>query len=129
MIYTYQRRKAMNKVVQDLYPDIVFHEDKDSVPVMTCHELPKEAVRIDDSEDFIQKVEARCSRPNEIGAFISDYGKALPVFILTTELEGREIRHFFRVNYVSMAEASIRWAMERIYEGKLYAVIKDTCNP
>ena len=125
MIYTQQRRRSMNKAVRELYPDIDFYESPDGIPVMVCSTLPEGAVQIMDSEDFINRIKNYCRRENEMGTTIIDYRKAYPVFIRSLELGGKslaEARIYFRVNYVSATENSIRKAEEYINEGKLYAV-------
>lgn len=126
MNYTQSRRKAMNKVVRSLYPDIDFYESPNGVPVMECGRLPKGAVQIIDADDFLRQVDEHCRKPNEIGLYTADYHKSLPVFIRSMELVGKnsaEVRHYYRVNYVSTTEASRQMAAEYIADGKLYAVV------
>lgn len=130
MNYTQQRRRAMNKAVRALYPDIDFYESPNGVPVMECVKLPEGAVRVTDADDFLREVKEHCTRTNDIGLHTTDFSKALPVFIRSMELMERDTRHFYRVNYVSMSELSQRKAAEYIADGKLYAVVnQDTCNP
>lgn len=129
MIYTQQRRKALNKATKTLYPYIKFYESANGVPVMECAELPAGARRVESAKDLFRRVDDHCVRVNEVGLHMQDYGKALPVFIRSMELEGRGVRHFYRVNYVSVLEGSKQRAAEYIAEGKLYAVLQDTCNP
>lgn len=124
MTYTQQRRRAMNKAVRTLYPDLNFYESDNGIPVMECSELPQGAKRMDDADDFLRMVDEHCTRTNEIGLHMEDYGKALPVFIRSMELNGREVRHYYRVNYVSVSEASKERAAQYIAEGKLYAVVR-----
>lgn len=123
MIYTQQRRRAMNKAVRTMYPDIDFYESPDGIPVMECGQLPKGAALITDTDTFIARVNEHCIRTNEVGLHMTDFGKTLPVFIRSMELTGKDTRHFYRVNYVSASEASQNKAAEYIAEGKLYAVI------
>lgn len=123
MIYTQQRRRAMNKVVRSLYPDIEFYESPDGVPVMECEKLPERAVHILSPNEFIQKLDRHCLQKNDIGLMKTDIHKVLPVFIRSTELNGRLERHYFRVNYVSSSQASMQRAIGYIEEGKLYAVL------
>lgn len=125
MVYTQQRRRAMNKAVRELYPDIKFHESENGVPVMECSELPEGAVKICDAEDFIRSVTAHSLRENSVGLLMTDCSKALPVFIRSMELSGSQVRHYYRVNYVTASECSCQRAVEYINDGKLYAVIKD----
>lgn len=126
MIYTQSRRKAMNKAVRSLYPDIDFYESPNGVPVMECGKLPKDAVLITDADGFLRKVNEHCRKSNDIGLHTEDHHKALPVFIRSMMLEGKnssDVRHYYRVNYVSATEGSQQKATEYIAEGKLYAVI------
>lgn len=126
MVYAQQRRKAMNKAVRALYPDIEFYESPSGIPVMECGRLPEGAVQIMDADDFIGKVKEHCRKSSEIGLYVEDYHKALPVFIRSMELTGlnsADVRHYYRVNYVSATEASRQRAAEYIAEGKLYAVV------
>lgn len=123
MIYAQQRRRAMNKAVRALYPDTKFTESANGIPVMECSTLPKGAVRMDDACDLFRMVSEHCVREDAMGRQTADYGKALPVFIRSMEINGKAIRHFYRVNYVSVSEASKERAAEYIAEGKLYAVM------
>ena len=123
MIYTQQRRRAMNKAVRTLYPDIDFYESPNGIPVMECGTLPEGAVRILNPDEFLQRVNEHCLQRNDIGLLKTDFHKALPVFIHSMELVGRETRHYYRVNYVSMSGASQQKAVEYIEDGKLYAVV------
>ena len=128
MIYTDQRRRKMNKAVRAMFPDIQFTEGK-GIPQLECYLLPRHATRIDSQDDFLGRVQEHCSRINEMGTRVPDYSKAYPVFIHSLELNGKETRQFFRVNYVSISEASMARAARYISEGKLYAVCQDICNP
>lgn len=123
MIYTQQRRRAMNKAVRALYPNVSFHESPDGIPVMECNTLPQGARRIDIADELFSKVDKHCVRINDMGTHIPDYGKAFPVFIQSMELTDKSVRHFYRVNYVSPSDASKMRAAEYIAEGKLYAII------
>lgn len=123
MIYTQQRRRALNRALRSLYPNVDFYESANVVPVMECSTLPEGARLITDADDFIRQVREHCIHRNEMGTSIADYGKTLPVFIRSMELEGREVQHFYRVNYVSINECSLQRAAEYIAEGKLYAVM------
>lgn len=114
----------MNKAVRALYPDIYFYESPNGVPVMECRQLPQGAKRMDDADDFLRMVREHCVRADAMGRDIADYGKALPVFIRSMELDGREERYYYRVNYVSISEKSLEKAAEYIAEGKLYAVVR-----
>ena len=122
MVYTQQRRRAMNKAVRAMYPDICFYESPNGIPVMECSTLPEGARRMEDADELFRKVDSHCVRTNEIGMTMPDYGKALPVFIRSMEINGRSTRHFYRVNYVSVSSLSKEKAAQYISEGKLYAV-------
>ena len=124
MIYTQQRRRALNKALRSLYHHITFHESANGIPVMTCKFLPDGARRIADADEFVFQVSRHCRRQNEMGTYVSDYNKVLPVFILSMELDGSDTHFFYRVNYVSVNECSLRKAVEYISEGKLFAVMK-----
>ena len=125
MIYTQQRRRALNRAMRSMHPGIEFYESPGGIPVMECYTLPEGARQILDADEFVAQVQAHCVRTNEVGLHIPDYGKVLPVFIRSMELTGngstRE-EHFYRVNYVSISEASLQKAADYIAEGKLYAV-------
>ena len=123
MVYTNIRRKKMNKALRALYPDIEFHEPTASVPVMQCTTLPAGAVLIESMDALTDKVQKYCTRENEIGLHLPDYSKALPVFILSNELQDGRLHHFYRVNYVSPTEGSQRMAEKYIAKGLLYAVV------
>ena len=106
-----------------MYPDINFQESANGIPVMQCSKLPENVRRVDNADDLFQAVDGHCVRTNEYGLVIQDLGKALPVFISSMELSGRDVRHFYRVNYVSVSELSKSRAAQYISEGKLYAAI------
>ena len=126
MLYTYQRRKALNKAVREMYPDMRFEEYTNGVPVMVCHSLPQDAVRIVDTDEFMQRITSHCSKTGHNGVLIPDHSKTLPVFIRSMELTGEGSKQkelFYRVNYVSISESSLQRAEEYIGEGKLYAAM------
>ena len=122
MIYTQARRRALNKALRNLYPNVDFYESPNGIPVMECSTLPEGARRIADADEFISRVKEDCAHLNEMGTRVPNYGKALPVFIHSMELNGNEVQYFYRVNYVSINECSLQRAAEYIAEGKLYAV-------
>lgn len=127
MIYTQARRRAMNAAVRNMYPDIRFHESSNGIPVMECDTLPRGAVRIEDAFELMSRVNEHCVRKDGMGNDMTDYGKALPVFILSFELTGNHSqnkRTYYRVNYVSPSEKSQETAAGYIKDGKLFAVIK-----
>lgn len=123
MIYTQQRRRALNKALRSLYPNVDFYESSNGIPVMLCRVLPQGARRLADADEFIFQVKNHCSKLNEMGTRVYDYGKTIPVFIHSMELNGNEVQHFYRVNYVSINECSLQKAAKYIAEGKLYAVM------
>ena len=123
MIYTQQRRKELNKATRALFPNIEFNENLNGIPVMECTRLPKGAKRIDSTNDFLDKLNRHCVHINDMGTCIPDYNKVLPVFIRSMELGGKNVHHYYRVNYVSLSEISQRQAEQYINEGKLYAVM------
>lgn len=122
MIYTQQRRRMLNKAVRSMFPDTEFYESTDGVPVMECQTLPEGSYQVINPEEFINTVKEKCMRTNEMGTYIPDYSKTLPVFIHSLRCEGRDVRDFYRVNYVSISEGSLQKAAEYIARGKLYAV-------
>lgn len=113
----------MNKDTRALFPNIEFTENPNGIPVMECTKLPKGAKRIDSAESFFDKLNRYCVNINEMGTHIPDYNKAIPVFIRSMELNGKDVYHYYRVNYVSLSEISQRQAEQYINEGKLYAVV------
>ena len=121
MIYTNARRRKMNKALTS----ITFSETSGSIPVMECDRLPEGAVQIDCIDTLARRVQTYCSRTNQLGMTIPDYGKALPVFILSQKPDGCGFRPFYRVNYVSPTEASQQRASDYITQGLLYAVLRD----
>lgn len=123
MIYTQARRRAMNKAVKAMFPDIQFYESPDGIPVMECQELPPRAKKIMEQEDLFRNIDEVCVRRDSIGMLVPDYGKFIPVFIESIELQGKDIRSYYRVNYVSPTVASREKSAAYISEGKLYAVI------
>lgn len=123
MIYTQQRRKELNKATRALFPNIEFHENLNGIPVMECTRLPRGAKRIDSAEDFLEKLNRHSVRINDMGTCMPDYSKVLPVFIRSMKLEGKNVHHYYRVNYVSLSEISKRQAEQYINKGKLYAVM------
>ncbi len=125
MIYTQQRRRALNRAVRSMFPGTEFYESPDGVPVLECSALPEGAAQILDAEEFISRMKGKAIRINDMGTPIPDYGKTLPVFIESMELKGEcsaRKKLFYRVNYVSLSECSLRKALEYIEQGKLYAV-------
>jgi hypothetical protein len=126
MLYTFQRRKALNKAVREMYPEVKFYESANGVPMLECYELPKQMKQVQDLEWFIHEVRMHCSKKIGLGNLEPDYSKALPVFILSLELTGegsKQENYFYRVNYVSITEPSLRKAEQYIAEGKLYAAL------
>lgn len=126
MLYTYQRRKALNKAVREMFPEVKFHESANGVPVMECITLPSSVIQINDADMFFRNLTQHCSKGEQNGIRIPDFNKTLPVFIKSMELTGdgsRQKNVFYRVNYVSISEVSMRKAEEYIAEGKLYAVM------
>lgn len=121
MIYTNTRRRYMNRKLIAMYPDIKFREQSSSIPIMECDYLPHGAMQIDRAETLIGLVQQYCTRTNHLGMQVSDFSKTIPVFILSNRLDGDTMQHFFRVNYVSPSEASIKRASEYIAKGQLYA--------
>lgn len=120
MIFTQQKRREMNKKMKAMYPDIKFTEHSPSIPVMECDELPSDATIITDVDRFIQSLHQKTKRTNEAGITFTDFKKALPVFIRSMELNGNDIRYYYRVNYVTPTDASIVQAIKYIREGILY---------
>ena len=133
MIYTQARRKALNKATRSMHPEVKFYESTGGVPIMECYKLPIAAVRVTDPEEFTRKLKEKAVRINDMGTLIPDYGKALPVFIESMELRGEgsnRKEQFYRVNYVTISEGSLKKAEEYIAEGKLYTIQpEETCNP
>lgn len=126
MLYTYQRRRALNKVVRDMYPEVNFYENASGVPIMECNNLPQGIKQVTETESFIQRIIRHCSKPGCKDTYIPDYSKALPVFIECMQLTGegsRRVEKFYRVNFVSVSEKSLEKAGELIAEGKLYAAM------
>ena len=126
MLYTYQRRKALNKAVREMFPEVKFHESANGVPVMECITLPSSVIQINDADMFFRNLTQHCSKGERNGIRIPDFSKTLPVFIKSMELTGDGSRQkdvFYRVNYVSISEVSMRKAGEYIAEGKLYAAM------
>ena len=124
MIYTQQRRRALNKAVREMYPDTTFYESANGVPMLECYDLPQQMQPVQDTEWFIHQIRTHCSKDIGMGVLKPDYSKTLPVFVLSTELTGdgsKHTNHFYRVNYVSATEYSLQKAAEYIAEGKLYA--------
>ena len=122
MIYTQARRRALNKALRNMYPEVDFFESANGIPVMKCSTLPKGVKHINNTDDFIRQVKEHCTHRNEMGTTITDYNKTLPVFIESMELDKNKVQHFYRVNYVSANECSLQKAADYISEGKLYAV-------
>ena len=130
MIYTQQRRRSMNKYVRAMYPNIKFYESTNGVPVMECNKLPEGAILVTDEDSFADRVRNFCSHVNEMGVRLPDNNLAFPVFILSKELSGSQTSSFYRVNYVSYSDASLKQAFKYIAEKVLYtAPAQDTCNP
>lgn len=126
MIYTQQRRRALNKAVKEMYPEIEFKESPDGIPVLECSRLPVQVRIIQDKDLFFHQVHSHCSKDIGMDRIKLDYSKTLPVFILSMELTGegsRKKRTFYRVNYVSITESSLKKAGEYIDKGILYAAL------
>ena len=126
MLYTYQRRRALNKVVRDMYPEVNFYENTSGVPVMECNNLPQGFKQVTEAESFIQRIIRHCSKPGCKDTYIPDYSKTFPVFIESMQLTGegsKKVEKFYRVNFVSVSEKSLEKAGELIAEGKLYAAM------
>ena len=104
-----------------MYPDILFYENTESIPVMECNVLPENVKQIDNEAGFINQVEQCCTRTNEMGIRLPDSSKAYPVFILSKELQGQNTSYYYRVNYVSLSENSLAQASKYIADKVLFA--------
>lgn len=130
MIYTQQRRRNMNKEVRNMYPNIQFYESSGSIPVMECNKLPEGAGLVTDEESFTQQVKNYCCRTNEMGTQLADNSLAYPVFILSKKLNGSKTSYYYRVNYVTYSDASLKAAYKYITDKVLYTVpVQHTSNP
>lgn len=126
MIYTQQRRRALNKAVREMYPEVKFYESPSGIPMLECYELPQQIQQVQDKDWFISRIQNYCSKDIGMGMTKPDYSKSLPVFILSMELTGdgsKRKNYFYRVNYVSVTESSLEKAGQYIEHGKLYAAL------
>lgn len=122
MIYTQQKRRALNKAAKAMFPDVEFTEPT-GIPVMECNGLPSSARLIVDPDDFLARVNDICVRKNTAGMNVPDYGKSVPVFIKSMEYIGNSCRLYYRVNYVSPSLTSQEKAEEYISKGLLYSTL------
>lgn len=131
MIYTQQKRRAYNKAAKNMFADTGFIEPFDGIPVMECNTLPNEVTSIHYEDSFFADMLAICTRQTGMGKTF-DESKVIPVFIESIELNGKQSRRYWRVNYVSPQEKSMEEAARYIKEGKLYAektLRYIQCNP
>lgn len=119
MVYTFQRRRALNKVVRAMFPDIKFEEDTDGVPILRTYKLPDNAVQVIEISELLRLIDENCSI-NEYGICRTNPNSVLPVFIKGYDISGTEERICWRVNYVLCTEQSKRKAAQYVEEGKLF---------
>lgn len=118
MIYTFQRRRALNKVVRAMFPGMKFEENTDGVPVLRTYKLPDSAVQVIEISELLRLVDENCSI-NECGIRRPDPKSVLPVFIKGYDISEMKERVYWRVNYVSCTEHSKRKAAQYVEEGRL----------
>lgn len=112
MIYTFQKRKELNKLLREALPDYGYTEDREGVPRMRMDRLPVQAEPVDNThslELMAYRYWERCRKP-------------MPVFLTPkTRMTGEN--ECIDVNYVShRSDKSLALAGKYIGEGRLYAI-------
>lgn len=117
MIYTFQKRKELNEMAEQRYPQTDFEWQRDGVPRMRCRVRPavaEELCSIEQLESYAYHYWKLTRRP-------------LPVFIA---LPGEDGSYYYDVNYVShLSDWSLGAASVYIGEHRLYAEPFADTNP
>lgn len=119
MIYTFQRRRTLNKVIRDMFPDIKFEEDTDGVPMLKTYRLPEKAMQVTEISELLRIIDQNCSI-ERCGMVYSNTKSVLPIFIETRDISRAGERIYWRVNYVMCTEQSKREAAKYVEKGKLF---------
>lgn len=111
MIYTFQKRKELNKKLREALPGYGYTEDREGVPRMRIDRLPTGAERVGDMHSL------------ELMAYHywEQHRLPMPVFVSlrVKTIQGEELD----VNYVSHRSAgSMNTAGRYIGEGRLFAM-------
>lgn len=118
MIYTFQKRRALNKVMRSLFPETEFHEEA-GVPMMYTYAIPAKCRKVESIEEFLRLVDESCSI-DECGTRRLNPKSVLPIFIEGKIISGDAERMVWRVNYVMCTEYSKRRAAEYVEKGKVF---------
>ena len=110
MIYTFSKRRAMNKALRTRYSKHKFEEDFGNVvPRMRTRSLP-ECVEIIDNKGLLEVASYR---------YREAYGLPLPIFI-----ENGDVVKHWEINYVDyLSEQSMYQAKELIRKTRIYAEV------
>lgn len=110
MIYTFSKRKELNAMTENRYPEVTFHWKRDGLPRMHSYQRPKNTEEITSTKLL------------EIYAykFWQEHRKPLPVFIAIPINSGKDV--YYEVNYVSHSSPqSLMLASGYISSGRLFA--------
>ena len=112
MIYTFAKRRALNKALRKLYPSHVFLEDKTGVPRMHTESMPENAVLVTSEEDMKERA----------NLYWMVFQEPIPVFV-TYYSEPYIKPRLIEVNYVShQSVMSMDEALKYIVGRRLYTI-------
>lgn len=112
MIYTFQKRRELNKLLREMLPHYSYTEDKEGVPRMRMDRLPPQAERVDNAHSL----ELMAYR------YWEQYRQPMPVFLTSKSCAAGEDGSI-DVNYIShRSDKSLELAGKHIGEGRLYAI-------
>lgn len=109
MIYTFQKRKELNAMTVERYPDTVFERQSDGVPRMVCRKLPS----------VVEEVGSIGWLEDNAYRYWKLTRKQLPVFIAIRATD--KMAKHYDVNYVShLSGNSLNMAAMYISERRLF---------
>lgn len=110
MIYSFSKRKELNRMLRQQHPEIVFQEDTSSVPRMRTFSLPKGVQPVKNEEELVAQTIQ----------YWQQYRQPMPVF-LTYHTERWEKARPVEINYVyHRSQTSMEQAVKYIAGLRLY---------
>ena len=113
MIYTYQKRKELNKLFRETYPSYSYTEDKEGVPRMRMERLPATAEPVGN----LHTLELMAYR------YWEEHRQPMPVLLTPPKRSASGEVGPVDVNYVShRSDKSMELAARYIGEGRLHVI-------
>lgn len=112
MIYTFQKRKELNRMLREALPHYTYTEDREGVPRMRMNRMPTQAEPVDSAHSL----ELMAYR------YWEQHRQPMPVFISPSKCMTAG-RGCIDVNYVyHRSDKSLELAGKYIVEGRLFAM-------